>query len=210
MSATNRGAKRVESDFYPTPLTAFTPLIKYLPKNQPIFECASGDGRLVKAMNDAGLKATGKDLDRDGFDFLKSRTKRKCIVTNPPFSIALEFCDHALKLAPEVFMLLRLNFLASGKRKEWFQKHEPSALFVLSDRPSFAIFCECNTNLTITTPEIEIKNARCGHKWSVPSDQGKPRECPACKGAKIKHTTSDACDYAWIYWGKRHRGIFHI
>lgn len=209
MSATNRGCVRNPFDHYPTPLTAFAPLIKYLPNNQPIFECASGDGRLVKAMNDAGLKATGKDLDRDGFDFLKSRTKRKCIVTNPPFSIALEFCDHALKLAPEVFMLLRLNFLASGKRKEWFQKHEPSALFVLSDRPSFAIFCECNSE---AVGPFHNEKVRCGHKWSVPSDQGKPRECPLCGGSKIKHTTSDSCDYCWMYFAKRprFRGIYHL
>jgi len=34
-------------------------------------------------------------------------------------------------------MLLRLNFLASRKRHGWWNLHRPSALFVLSQRPSF-------------------------------------------------------------------------
>ena len=140
MSATNRGAVRIEADFYPTPLTAFMPLIPYLPKVKT-WEPAQGDGRLVRAMVASGIDAKGSDLyPQDGtvpVDFLSTDGHYPCIVTNPPFSLAFEFCQHALELSDHVFLLLRLNFLASKKRKSWWISHEPSAIFVLSSRPKF-------------------------------------------------------------------------
>lgn len=148
-------------DFYPTPLYSFTPLILYLPRDRDIWEPACGDGRLVNIMNKYGLKAAGNDLQQ-GYNFLVDREPRECIVTNPPFSFAFEFAIRSLQLSDEVFLLLRLNFLASKKRKNWFQKNEPSCLFVLSERPSFV-------------------------------------------GGK-----TDMTDYAWFYWGNRHKGIIHL
>ena len=132
-----RGSKRREADFYATPESAFRPLLPFLHlMPDHIWEPAHGDGRLVRWMVEAKLEATGDDL-KDGYNFLKDDSRRGCIVTNPPFSLALEFCDHAIKHAPNVFMLLRLNFLASKKRREWWNAHKPDALFVLSERPSF-------------------------------------------------------------------------
>ena len=146
MSATNRGAVRQDRDFYATPLTAFMPLIPYLPR-VTTWEPACGDGRLVKAMIASGIPAIGSDLfpqnsgeecnDGESVDFLTRDDFHPCIVTNPPFSLALEFCDHAIHHADAVFMLLRLNFLGAQKRKHWWIKHEPNAIFVLSDRPKF-------------------------------------------------------------------------
>jgi hypothetical protein len=34
-------------------------------------------------------------------------------------------------------MLLRLNFLGSGGRRDWWQPRIPTAIFVLAPRPSF-------------------------------------------------------------------------
>lgn len=142
MSATNRGATRNERDFYATPEEAFKPLIPFLPKEWSYWEPACGDGRLIRWMREEGLNADGADLEPavDGYpkvDFLKDETFRDCIISNPPFSLAHEFCDHAIKHSNHVFMLLRLNFLASLKRRDWFKENEPTALFVLSKRPSF-------------------------------------------------------------------------
>lgn len=162
MSATNRGAVRRESDFYATPLSAFTPLLPYLDELKNHWEPAWGDGRLVKEMKRVGIEAFGADANC-GVDFLKDEERRQCIITNPPYSLAFEFCQHAVAHANEVFMLLRLNFLASKKRREWFKVNEPSALFVLSERPCF-------------------------------TDDGK----------------TDATEYAWFYWGNRHKGIIHL
>lgn len=140
-SATGRGAVRNERDFYATPEAAFKPLLPYLPGGWTYWEPACGDGRLIRWMREAGLNADGADLEPQGdypkVDFLSDCTPRDCTITNPPFGLAQEFCDHAIKHSNHVFMLLRLNFLASAKRRDWFQDYEPTALFVLSKRPSF-------------------------------------------------------------------------
>jgi hypothetical protein len=137
MSATNRGTIRQPQDLYPTPLESFQPLLPFIPDDGPVWEPAAGDFRLVKAMREYELDAAGTDLVPKGQDFLEDRTQRFCIVTNPPYSLAFEFCRHAVEHSEHTFLLLRLNFLASAKRKAWFCQHEPAALFVLSKRPSF-------------------------------------------------------------------------
>jgi hypothetical protein len=136
MSATNRGTLRAASDFYPTPLGAFEPLICYLPNGGLIWEPACGDRRLIVAMTQRGLQADGDDI-LNGYDFLADNSKRFANVTNPPFSKALAFAQHSVAHAEHTFLLLRLNFLGSLKRKAWFCQHEPDALFILSKRPSF-------------------------------------------------------------------------
>lgn len=142
MSSTNRGSTRIESDHYPTPKTAFTPLIPWIKRlDVPVWEPACGDGRLIRWMQEAGIEADGRDIVADAEfnprNFLEDDDCLPCIVTNPPFSLAFEFCQHAVSHSRHVFLLLRLNFLASKKRAEWFRDNEPSALFVLTKRPSF-------------------------------------------------------------------------
>ena len=181
MSATNRGAIRNERDFYPTPLESFTPLLPFIKGAKDVWEPASGDGRLVEAMRSYGIVSWGSDLcpqrdcdlqadffQMDWVTLFEMDKKCDCIVTNPPFNIAQHFASHALTITPEVFMLQRINWLGSQKRKAWWQAHQPSALFVLSKRPSF-------TDAGIT---------------------GK--------------SGTDSCEYAWFYWGDRHKGIFHL
>jgi hypothetical protein len=136
MSTTNRGTVRQPQDRYLTPLTSFQPLLPFIPDDGPVWEPAAGDFRLVKKMREYELDADGTDIVPDGQDFLQDRTPRFCIVTNPPYSLAFEFCQHSVEQAKHTFLLLRLNCLASAKRKAWFCQHEP-ALFVLSKRPSF-------------------------------------------------------------------------
>lgn len=137
MSATGRGAVRRDRDLYMTPRKAFDPMLPFIKDLKcPVWEPACGDGRLVNWMNEYDITADGSDIDR-GIDYLSVNDPTYCIVTNPPFSLAFEFCKHAVSHSDHVFLLLRLNFLASRKRFDWFRKHEPSALFVLSERPSF-------------------------------------------------------------------------
>lgn len=137
MSATNRGAKRNERDFYPTPLESFTPLIPYLSDLYEVWEPACGDGRLIKKLQNNGFTADGNDL-KNGYNFLEDNNIYDCILTNPPFSLAQDFISHAINKAKyEVWMLLRLNLLGSQKRKGWWEDHKPNSLFILSKRPSF-------------------------------------------------------------------------
>ena len=191
--ATNKGADRQGRDFYPTPRKAFAPLIPYLPKTGLIWEPAWGDGRLVQWMRAAGREAAGDDLAR-GYDFLLDEQKRDCIVTNPPFSLGLQFSQHAVALAAEVFLLLPLSALGGQYRRAWYQAHEPSALFPLAERPAFAMGCRC----------------ACGHKWMLALESARPKACPSCGAGGVKVSTTDAMEYAWFYWGPRHRGIIHL
>lgn len=128
------------ADFYATPKDAFDPLLEILPRECDYWEPACGDGRLVTWMRQGGLVAHGADLLPNPWkqaDFLKDKTQRDVIITNPAYSLAQDFVDHALKHSRETYMLLRLNFLGSKKRKKWWATHKPSALFILSTRPDF-------------------------------------------------------------------------
>lgn len=65
------------------------------------------------------------------------------IITNPPYSIAQQVVERALEIArrqdepAEVIMLLRLAFLESEKRYEFWRQNPPSKVLVLAARPSF-------------------------------------------------------------------------
>jgi len=78
-------------------------------------------------------------------DFLQVRPERfeardgyadpfDVVLTNPPYSLAQQFIDHALLFAPIVCMLLRLNFLASEGRAD---TSLPGRIKVLPNRPCF-------------------------------------------------------------------------
>lgn len=61
------------------------------------------------------------------------------VITNPPYSLAMEFVERALReIAPsgEVAMLLRLCWLAGQKRAAFHREH-PGDVYVLPKRPSF-------------------------------------------------------------------------
>ena len=78
-------------------------------------------------LRQAGHDVTATDLVNWGcpnstsqIDFLLERRAPdgvESIVTNPPFKNAPAFVEHALNLAPQVAMLLRLGFLESDSRR---------------------------------------------------------------------------------------------
>lgn len=66
--------------------------------------------------------------------------KPHVIITNPPFNKALEFITKALDDVEEggyVIMLLRLNFLETKARKQFFDNYMPKWIFVHHKRMSF-------------------------------------------------------------------------
>lgn len=62
-----------------------------------------------------------------------------CVVTNPPFSLALEFVRKSLEIVEtgDVVMLLRVNWLGSQKRHAFWRAVGLTSMVILSDRPSF-------------------------------------------------------------------------
>lgn len=163
MSATGRGAVRVEADFYPTPGWCVHRLLERvtLPGGDWL-EPAAGGGAIIKAVNEwridpirwhamelraecapaiRALIPEGADGSEIfvGHDFL-NRDLGGCdfqvVITNPPYSHALEFIQAALSLGSYVVMLLRVNFLGSAKRSAFFRSEMPD-VYVLPNRPSF-------------------------------------------------------------------------
>lgn len=155
ISATNRGSKRIESDFYATPLWCIERLLKYWkpsPGDYILDPCAgSGNFGLVLGKNFSNqIDASEiRDEEKDKLssiyenvrieDCRKSKLFYDVVITNPPYSLAQEIITHYLEVikSRETIMLLRVPFLESKKRYEFWQKHPINKLYVLSERPSF-------------------------------------------------------------------------
>ena len=126
-SGTARGPLRDRgNDLYETPECATLALLRVEQLPKRIWEPACGRGAIVRVLRAHGHEVLASDLidysDPTCFyrrDFLLEHKLPKCcecILTNPPFSLAEEFVEHALELCPYVIMLLRLAFLESERR----------------------------------------------------------------------------------------------
>lgn len=158
MSATNRGSKRSPGDFYVT--RAYC--VHYLLDNVELpsgrwLEPGAGDGAIIKAARQhhstvnvrwTAVEKYTRRLERElepsdilvrgdflTFDFGSLRWH--VALGNPPFSLATQFIDRSLQLAPRVLFLLRLNFLGSKKRREFFERVGIPDVYVIVPRPSF-------------------------------------------------------------------------
>lgn len=132
LAATGRAAlAERKDDLYETPPVAVRALLaaETLPTGI-VWEPACGPGAIVRVLKEAGHMVYATDLvdygsaDQDGaaIDFLLEQQLPGVgyigsIVTNPPYKLANEFVRHALTLCPRVYMLLRLAFLESERRR---------------------------------------------------------------------------------------------
>jgi DNA modification methylase len=95
-----------------------------------------------------------------GVDFLKAYEKVDNIITNPPYKHALEFVEHALKLAnKKVAMFLKLTFLEGKGRYKFFQENPPRRIYVFSYRA----MCYLNGDDTIK----DKKSSAVAYAWFV-------------------------------------------
>jgi hypothetical protein len=221
VSCTGRGTTRDPKDRYPTPYPSFAPLLPILPRDVVYHDPCAGDGDLVRYLRESGREATGADLypvadggyDATPRDYLRDDTIRDFVLTNPPFSVAFEMCQHAERRSVEFMLLLRLSFLESKERAAWLSTHEPDALFVLAERPSFVMSVTCKTKVLATPSEYSAgkpMSVACAHNWLLPVESERPRSCPKCGGTKLAISTSDNAGYAWFYFGPRYTGIHHL
>ena len=133
MSTGNRvhAIKDRGDDLYQTPAVAVRVLLRVEPIPAVIWEPCCGPGAIVAEMRRAGRVVVAHDLVDWGCpesecrrDFLMEHTSAaSCIVTNPPFKLAEEFVEHALRLCPEVYMLLRVAFLEGLRWERGFARH---------------------------------------------------------------------------------------
>lgn len=111
------------------------------------------------------------------------------IITNPPYGIAEQVIEHCFEIASpkaDIVMLLRLGFLASRSRRDFWKRHPLTQLLVLAERPSFGTYVRC----------------QCGWEDFYHWFQETPKSCPNCSD-KVKTTSNDATDYAWFIWSIR-------
>lgn len=161
MSSTNRGACRIEKDYYRTPIYEILKFLEVFNDIMPLKgkiildPCAGGDQtNAVMPYPFALEKYTGGfsqytiDIRKDSparvhADYLETNIidlDFDLIISNPPFSLAQQFIDKALKdvsIGGYVVMLLPLNFLGSQKRHDWWKDRMPQYIFVHSNRMSF-------------------------------------------------------------------------
>ena len=135
--------KRHDEDFYATDPIA---LEKFLDQSgirlSNVWECACGQGHLAQVLKDRDLLGKATDLIDRGYGeqfnfFYSSEVWEGDILTNPPYSEAQRFCEHALDCVDEgskVIMLVRIQFLEGKKRKGFFQDSPPKFIYVSSSR----------------------------------------------------------------------------
>lgn len=158
MSATNRGAKRRAADYYPTPAYCVERLLRYVKLSGGRWlEPGAGSGAIIREVNalrsdvewtavekyGRSIPALVRALDGRGClwrsDLLTEQvpTGFHVALGNPPYLYAADFIERTLELAVRVIFLLRLNFLASRKRCEFYRRVGVPDVYVIPDRPSF-------------------------------------------------------------------------
>lgn len=136
--------EREPNDYYATDPKAARLLMEVERFAPYIWECACGEGHLAKEFEKAGYHVYASDIINRGYgyqqDFLNSVAPPVAgfdIITNPPYSKAQEFVEHALEisaLGTKVAMLLKIQFLEGKARRKLFEKYPPKTLYVSSAR----------------------------------------------------------------------------
>lgn len=173
LSASNHSDKdRQEHDYYATPPIAVEKLLEVESFDHYIWEPACGEGHISEVLKAHGYDVSSSDLiDRgygDQYDFLKhdDYLYDEDIITNPPYKYALEFVDKALNSISEgqkVAMLLKLQFLETHDRAEFFKENPPRRVWVFADR----IACAMNGNFeSVTSTSGKFKSAQ-AYTWCV-------------------------------------------
>ena len=149
MSRGTRHKQRQEHDFYPTPAWCTRRLLENadLPSDGSWLEPAVGDGGILNVVREynpdivwktCDIRASAHDhkvFSHINGDYLEwaptTKDKLNVIITNPPFSLAMEFIQASLPLAHSVVMLLRLAFLESKDRNAWIRQNMPDYIYII-------------------------------------------------------------------------------
>lgn len=163
MSQRNSGYELQERSLYETPEWVTHALVPFLPGGLRIWEPACGSGKMVRALESAGLEVARKTDLATGYDFLlwpEVAAYINAIITNPPFNLATGFIEQALRLMEPaigvVAMLQNVDYDSAKTRRHlfgqcpWFKKK-----IVLTERIA----------------------------WFVDPDTGKPKAAPSSNHA---------------------------
>ncbi|MBR6775386.1 MAG: hypothetical protein IKM23_06720 [Bacteroidales bacterium] len=181
--------EREKHDYYATDPRAVEMLLELEQFDKCILEPCCGKGHISNVLIKHGYNVRSFDLIERGFgtcgiDFLKFNQICDCdIITNPPYSMAQEFIEHALNIITsghKIAMFLKLTFLEGKRSKKLFEKHPPKHIYVSSSR------MPCGRN-----GEFFIRDK----KGNIITDKkGTPK------------AISSAICYAWFVWEKGYTG----
>lgn len=130
MSQRESGYERKERDLYETPEWVTQALLPHLPTLGAIWEPACGSGKMLRVLEKSGAYLMGSDLHNGpDSDFLLQElphgSEWNAIITNPPYELGTEFCEHALRLMEPVrgmvAMLMRTDFDHAKSRTHLFR-----------------------------------------------------------------------------------------
>ena len=140
--------ERVENDFYATdPLAVEMLMDKYKFNEGSFLEPCVGNGNISSAIKEKfpNSQVVGIDLVDRGYpntiihDFITYETEEKFdnIITNPPYSLGMEFVEKGMELLNDngkMAMFLKIQFLEGAKRTEMFEKYPPKYIYVFTKR----------------------------------------------------------------------------
>jgi hypothetical protein len=130
-------------DLYSTPPCAVEALLCVEQLPHGLWEPAAGHNAITDVLRAAGHEVITSDIFDYGFpldfvtDFLtvtEAPAGTEAIITNPPYRIATEFARHPLDLAPKVYLLCRLAFLESEKRRNILEHRGLARVLVFRNR----------------------------------------------------------------------------
>jgi len=151
LTNSSRKHKRSAVDLYSTPPDVTKALISFLdlPSCAKVWECACGEGMMARTISSYGYTVFSTDLHDHGYgvgetDFLIQDQSYGCewIVTNPPFSLSMQFIEKALWMMEfrdidGFAFLLKSQYWHAKKRLSLFYQRPPAYVLPLTWRPDF-------------------------------------------------------------------------
>jgi hypothetical protein len=130
--------------YYTTPPEVTHALLDRVEIDGPVWEPCSGDGAIVRVLEERGHVVHASDIRTDedvcgrkGID-LFDLGHAVNIITNPPFNRSLSLLEHLISIAQRmVAVLLRVDFLALFARRKYFRANPPRLVYVFTERPLF-------------------------------------------------------------------------
>lgn len=119
---------RRENDLYPTPDSIIAEIVRrWKPRARRIWEPCYGDGRVAKALIQAGYGVAWGDITTGQDFFSYAAPFEPALCTNPPFDRVREFIDHAFAIGvQEMCLVLPERIWACGAGREQFERHRPA------------------------------------------------------------------------------------